>query len=78
MLGGDRGRGMYRKVMSTHMHTGGGGKQKRMWAEHKKNKAQGESHWTGLPGSTDKWSNPVQSLEPTEQMFATLSGPMDA
>jgi len=41
---------MYRKVMSTHMHTGGGGKQKRMWPDRKKNKARGESNWPGLPG----------------------------
>ena len=35
--------------MSTHMHTGNG-KQKRMWADHKKSRARGESNWGRLAG----------------------------
>lgn len=55
---------MYRKVMSTHMPAGEGGKQKRMWAGHRKKRAR-TVEVAGWPGPIDKGSNPVQSLEPT-------------
>jgi hypothetical protein len=56
---------MYRKVMSTHMHAGDGGKQERGCGQITRKVEREESRTgAGSPGR--------------EQIFATLSGPMHA
>lgn len=64
--------------MSTHM-AGDGSKRKRMWAGHrKKQELRIVERVRPGRGPIDRRSNPVQTLEPREQIFATFSGPMHA